>query len=51
MNDSSPEKCKIEYLEALEEFLSKEWQSTRDPETKAVVEEIAMKIKLRRALE
>ena len=51
MNDSAPEKDEIECLKTLEESLRYEWKSTRDPETKAVIEDIAMEIRRRRDLE
>jgi hypothetical protein len=51
MHDSSPERDEIKYLEALQEFLVNEWQSTQDPATKAVVEELAKEIRRRRDLE
>jgi hypothetical protein len=47
MHDSSPERDETKYLKALEEFLIRDWESTRDPETKKVIEEIAIEIRRR----
>jgi hypothetical protein len=51
MGDSSPERDETVYLKVLEEFLTREWEITGDPATKAIVEDLAKEITRRRALE